>query len=111
MIRLERKLQYDINREATKKSALLSGKIKKYKYLAGEDVLPSDHKRVIEQAKFTYFLLQKGFRNTNKNDSRARKKQIDAITDQNEKLGALANRYSYKKIVKELVKERLDKMK
>ena len=52
---------------------------------------------MIEQAKFTYFLLEKGFRNTNKNDSRARKKQIDAITDQNEKLGALANRYSYKK--------------
>ena len=35
------KLQYDINREATKISALSSGKIDKYEYLAGEEILPS----------------------------------------------------------------------
>ena len=29
------KLQYDINREAAKISALLSGKIRKYEYLTG----------------------------------------------------------------------------
>ena len=34
------KLQYDINREATKISAL-SGKLHKYEYLTGEDILPS----------------------------------------------------------------------
>ena len=38
------KLQYDINREATKISALSSGKINKYKYLTGEEILPSNQK-------------------------------------------------------------------
>ena len=32
----DEKLQYDINREAVKVSALSSGKINKYEYLAGE---------------------------------------------------------------------------
>ena len=35
----DEKLQYDINREAAAKiSALSSGKIDKYEYLAGEDI-------------------------------------------------------------------------
>ena len=38
----EEKLQYDINREAAKISALLSGKIHKYEYLTGENILPSN---------------------------------------------------------------------
>ena len=46
------KLQYDINREAAKISALSSKKIDKYEYLLGEQILPFDQKRVIEQAKF-----------------------------------------------------------
>ena len=36
------KLQYDINREAAKLWALSSGKIHKYEYLTGEDILPSN---------------------------------------------------------------------
>ena len=52
MIRDE-KLQYDINRETAKISALSSGKIDKYEYLTGEEKL-SEQRRVIEQAKFTY---------------------------------------------------------
>ena len=48
------KLQYDINKEAAKISALSSGKIDKYEYLTGEEILPSDQRRVIEQAKLTY---------------------------------------------------------
>ena len=35
-------------------SALSSGKIGKYEYLTGEEILPSDQSRIIEQAKFTY---------------------------------------------------------
>ena len=35
------RLQYDINREAAKISALSSGKIHKYEYLTGKDILPS----------------------------------------------------------------------
>ena len=40
--------------EQQQKSALSSGKIDKYEYLTGEEILPSDQRRVIEQAKFTY---------------------------------------------------------
>ena len=34
-------LQYDINREAAKISASSPGKIDKYEYLTGEEILPS----------------------------------------------------------------------
>ena len=57
----DEKLQYDINREAANISALSSGKIDKYKYLTGQEILPSDQSRIIEQAKFTYFPLGKAF--------------------------------------------------
>ena len=55
----DEKLQYDINREAAKISALSSGKIDKYEYLTGEEILPPDQRRVIKQAKFTYSSLTK----------------------------------------------------
>ena len=48
------KLQYDINREAAKISALSSGRFDKYEYLTGEETLPSNQRQVIEQAKFAY---------------------------------------------------------
>ena len=38
----DEKLQYDVNREAAKMSALSSGKINMYKYLAGEEIFPSN---------------------------------------------------------------------
>ena len=41
-------LQYDINREAPKISALSSGKIDKYEYLTGEEILPSNQQEIIE---------------------------------------------------------------
>ena len=49
----DEKLQYDINREAAKTLALASGKIHKYEYLTGEDILQSNQQQIIEQAKFT----------------------------------------------------------
>ena len=55
-------LKYDINREARKISALSSGKIDKYKYLTGKEILPPDQKRVIEQGKITYFPLWKALK-------------------------------------------------
>ena len=48
----DEKLQDDINREAARISALLSGKIHKYEYLTGEDILLSNQQQIIEQAKF-----------------------------------------------------------
>ena len=59
MIRLEMKnLQHEINEEAVKISALSSGKIDKYEYLTGEEILLSDQRRVTQQAKFAYFPLE-----------------------------------------------------
>ena len=36
----DEKLQSDINREAAKISALSSGKLDKYEYITGEEILP-----------------------------------------------------------------------
>ena len=41
-------LQYDVSREAAKISALSSGKIDKYEYLTGEEILPSNLQQIIE---------------------------------------------------------------
>ena len=57
----DNKLQDDINREAAKISALSSGKIDKYEYLTGEDILPSNQQQIIEQARFTYSSLGTAF--------------------------------------------------
>ena len=55
-------------------SALSSGKIRKYEYLPGEDILPSNQQQMIEQVKFTYSPLGKAF-----------EKQIKTIEDQGQK--------------------------
>ena len=55
----DEKLQYDINREAAKISAVSSGKIDKYGYFKSEEIPSFDQRRVIEQAKFTYSALGK----------------------------------------------------
>ena len=59
----DEKVQYDINREAAKISASSSGKIHKYEYLTGEDILPSNQQQIIEQAKFIYSPLAKALKN------------------------------------------------
>ena len=64
----DEKVQYDINSEAAKLSALSSYKIDKYDYLTGEEILSSDQIKIIEQAKFTCFPLRKAFDKTNKNN-------------------------------------------
>ena len=51
----DEKLQYDINREAAKISAVSSGKIDKYEYLSGDEILPSNQ-QIIQQAKFIILL-------------------------------------------------------
>ena len=57
----DEKLQYDINREAAKISALLSSKIHIYEYLTGKDILPSNQQQIIEQSRCTYSPLGKAF--------------------------------------------------
>ena len=70
----DEKLQHYINRKAGKISVLLSGKINKYEYLTGKEILPSDQSRIIEQAKFIHSPLGKVF-----------EKQIKIIEDQGKK--------------------------
>ena len=77
----DEKLQYDINREAAKISALSSGKINKYEYLTDEDILPSSQQQIIEQAKFTYSPLRKTFGKQTKTIEDQGEKQIKAIQD------------------------------
>ena len=70
----EEKVQSNINREVAKIWALSSGKIDKYEYFTGEEILPSDQSKIIKQAVFTYSLLGKAF-----------EKQIKTIEDHGEK--------------------------
>ena len=87
MILIERKYQLKISENiAAKISALSSGKIDKYEYLTGEEILPSNQQQIIQQAKFAYSPLGK-----------ALEKQIKTIEDQGEKqVDALKT--SYKKL-------------
>ena len=62
-------------------SALSSGKIEKYEYLTSEEVLPSNQQQIIEQAKFTYSLLEKAFEKQTKAIKDQGEKQIKAIQD------------------------------
>ena len=41
----DEKLQYDINRKAAEISASSSGKINKYEYLSGKEILPSTNNK------------------------------------------------------------------
>ena len=75
----DEKLQYDINREAAKISALSSGKIHKHEYLTGEDILPSNQQQIIEQTKFTHSPLGKAFDKQTKTIEDQGKKQVDAL--------------------------------
>ena len=77
----DEKLQYDINREAPKISGLSSGKIDKYEYFTGEEILPSDRRRVIEQSKFTRSPLRKALEKQTKTTVVQGENQIKAIED------------------------------
>ena len=65
-------MQYNINRQATKISALSLDKIDKYEYLTGEEILPSNQRQIIEQANFAYFPLGKALK-------KQTEKQVDAL--------------------------------
>ena len=107
-------MKYEINREVAKISALSPGKIDKYEILTGEEILPSDQKRIIEQAKITYSLLGKAFEKQTKTIEEQEKKQIDAITNQNKRLEEVSTNkdddHKDKEIFNELVKERFAKI-
>ena len=117
----DEKLQYDINREAAKISALSSGKIDKYEYLTGEEILPSNQQQIIQQAKFTYSPLGKAFEKQIKTIEDQGKKQVKAIQDK--QIVNINNKDNYKddykdklllskerEIFKDIYNKRLDKI-
>ena len=77
----DEKLQYDINREAAKISALSWGKIHKYEYYTGEDILPSNQQQIIEQSKFTYSPSGKAFEKLVKTIEDQGQKQVKALEE------------------------------
>ena len=77
----DEKLQYDINREASKISALSSDKIDKYEYVTGVEILPSNQQQITEQTKFTYSPLGKSFEKQIKTIKDQGKNQISAIKE------------------------------
>ena len=112
----DKKLQYDINREAAKISVLSLGKIDKYEYLTGEEILPSNQQQIIEQAKFTYSLLGKAFEKQTKTIEDKGEKQIKAIQDNRKQLirdDDYKNKLLISKereIFKDIYNKRLDKL-
>ena len=116
----DEKLHYDINREAAKISALSSGKIHKYEYLTGEDILPSNQQQMIEQTKFAYSPLGKAFEKQTRTIEDQAQKQIDALKnakDQNKQQVNVHDDYEDKlshskerKIFRNIYNKRLDKI-
>ena len=111
------KLQYDINREATKISALSSGKFDKYEYVTGEEILPSNKQQIIEQAEFTYSPLGKAFEKQTKTIEDQGEKQRKAIQDNRKQLIS-GNDYKNRLLIskerenlKDIHNKRLDKIK
>ena len=91
----DEKLKYDINREAAKISVLSSGKIRKYEYFTGEEILPLEQQQIIEQAKFTYSPLEKAFEKQIKTIEDQGKKQVDALEDLKDHKNRLVNINDY----------------
>ena len=75
----DEKLQYDINSQAAKISALSSGEIDEYEYLTGEEILPSNQQQIIQEAKFNYSPLGQAFEKQTKTIEDQGKKQVDAL--------------------------------
>ena len=75
----DKKLEYDINREAAEISALSTDKIDKYEHLTGKEILPSNQQKITEQAKFTYSPLRKAFEKATKTIEDQGQKQVEAL--------------------------------
>ena len=113
----DEKPQYDINREAVKISALSSGKIDKYEYLTGEEILPSNQQQIIQQAKFTYSPSGKAFKKQIKTIQDQGKKQVKATQDNKQLVNINKDDYKDKllhsrerEIFKDIYNKRLDKI-
>ena len=108
----DEKLQYT-DRKAAKISALSSGKIHKYEYLTGEDILPSNQQQIIEQAKFTYSPLRKAFEKQIKTIKDQGEKQVDALENlkPKEETKPIEDKFNNQSRAKIIFNERINKRK
>ena len=109
---IDGKLQYDIKREAANIPALSSGKIDIYiyKYLTGEEILPYDQRRRIEQAKFTSSPFDETFENQIKIMAEHERKQVSK-PEQNEQDLKSTEEIFPKKMRTNGIKYKIDKIK
>ena len=101
----DEKLQYDINREAAKIPVLSSGKLDKYKYLTGEEILPSNQQQIIQQAKFTYSPLGKALEKQRKTIKDQGEKQVHALKTLYKKLPSIKDFVPTEKFNLEIIDE------
>ena len=101
----DEKLQCDINREAAKISALSSGKIDKYEYLTGEEILPSNQQQIIQQAKFNYSPLGKALEKQRKTIEDQGEKQVNALKTSYKKLPSIKDFVPTEKFNLEIINE------
>ena len=101
----DEKLQYNINREAAKISALSSGKLDKYEFLAGEEILPSNQQQIIQQAKFNYSPLGKALEKQVKTIKDQGEKQVDALKTSYKKLPSIKDFVPIEKFNPEIIAE------
>ena len=104
----DEKLQYDINREAAKISALSSGKIEKYEYLTSEEILPSNQQQIIYHAKFNYSPLGKALQKQIKTIDDQRKKQVvalESLKDSDKKLTPIKDFIPIENLNPEIINE------
>ena len=104
----DEKLQYNINRETAKISALSQGKFDKYEYLIREEIIFGDERGVIEQARFTYSPLGKALEKRTKPQKQLilkityfwRKKEIydKTVAEQNNEINTFSNNMKYDKL-------------
>ena len=104
----DEKLQYDINREAAKISALSSGKLDKYEYLTGDEILPSNQQQIIQQAKFTYSPLGKALEKQRKTIEDQGEKQVvalESLKDSDKKLTPIKDFIPMENLNSEIINE------
>ena len=85
----DEKLQYKINREAAKISALSSGKTDTHEFLTREEKLLSDQSRIIQQTEITYSPLGKAFEEQIITIEDQRIKQVEVLPEENQELESI----------------------
>ena len=116
MTRLEMgKYHAILTKKQQKYQQLPSGKTDNHEFLTGEEILPSVQSRIMEQAKFTYSPLGKGFEKNPKTIKEQGRKKPEAIEEHGKHLNLVVKKKSLtllnqKEIFRELANERINEI-